>query len=146
MAVIGKIQYTKDGKLVRPHERSVADARLRMGMDIGDQRGDRLTTDRGHTHIHVVEASGLTPAKALARGKAHLKEFFDHVEFVQGYRKIGIDRHTGYTAINRNYNVQYEITYAIEGGSRTPRTVSPYEGQPRETRDMNRVADMLGFI
>lgn len=145
MAVIGKIQYTKDGTIVRPHERGVADARISMGMDIGDQRGNRLTTDRGHTHIHVVEASGLTPSKALARGKEHLKKFFDHVEFVQGYRKIAVERHTGYTHINRNYNVQYEVIYAIEDGARTHRTVSPDEGQPRGTRVIDLVADMLEF-
>src|SRR5690625_4313311 len=132
MAVIGKCQYTKDGRLVRPRELDVRDAKLSMGLDIGGKSGDRFTTERGCTHVYLVEAAGLSPAQAKQRSKDKLQTFFDHADFINGFRKISMERRTDYTPINQNYTITYEIVYAIEEPYRSSRSVSPYEGQSRE--------------
>lgn len=131
MAIIGKCQYTKDGKLVPPRERDIERVKSGMLVDMTGESGDRLTTDLGHTHIFLLETSGRSPQQAKQRSEDKLQRFFDRVDFLDGFRKIDVNRRTGYTPLNKNYQVTYEILYAMEGASRARNTVSPYEGQKR---------------
>lgn len=142
MAVIGKCKYNQDGKLVRPGPNALGDALASMDLEIGGVSGGRLTTDRGYTHLQRFQVAGLSPDQARQRGKVKLARFFDRLEFAEGFRKISVKSHKGYTPVNQNYTIDYEIIYAIESASRRRKTVSPHAGQQRGPRSTSVAAGL----
>lgn len=122
MATIGPCKYDNDGRLIQPGLADIARATDKSHLSTST----KLTTDSGQLHVHTVNASARTPAEAKARAGAKLKELFDHLEFVSGYRKVGVRKMQGVLPCNNNYSITYEVVYAIESYSRTRSTSSVF--------------------
>src|SRR5699024_7712150 len=119
---IGPCKYDSNGRLIRPSNTDIARATNKIHLSTGM----RVTTDIGQLHVHTVNASARTPGEAKARAGAKLKELFDHLEFINGFRKVGIRKMQGILPCNKNYSITYEVVYAIESYSRARSTSSEF--------------------
>lgn len=110
MAIVSACTYDARGRLVRPDRLDIGRAKISLDLDTGGFP----TFDRGHTHVFVVTATGITPAHAHERVGEKLRRFFERAGTVTGFRKIVMSRTAGTNRLNRNTTITCEILYAVE--------------------------------
>lgn len=113
MSIVRKCVYDAQGNLVMPTSTEKDDAeRSFIYQDVPTP-----TFNPGHIHFFMISTSGLSPEVARQRENQLLSRFFNHADFVSGFRELDRKTTRGITG-NANFAVTHRILYVVDDGRR----------------------------